>query len=238
MSGSSKKKYRHEYKYVCDALQNSVLKVRVQGLMSKDSHAENDGAYRIRSLYFDDLEDRCYYENESGIGERDKYRIRIYNGDSSRIMLEKKSKLQGMTLKAACRITEEQCHTFMHGRIPAVSEEMPQIQQQLFEEMQLKCMRPVVIVEYVRYPFVEKNGNVRVTFDENICSSNEIAGFLKKDLVFRPIMAKGQSVLEIKWDEFLPDYLKKQLQLDSLARSSFSKYYLCRKYNIYGGVII
>lgn len=232
------KKYRHEYKYVCDAMQNVIIKVRAQGLLSKDSHVGKDGVYRVRSLYFDGLEDRCYYENESGIGERDKYRIRIYNGDSSRITLEKKSKLQGMTLKTVCRITEEQCHTFMSGRIPVVSEDMPQIQLQLFEEMQLKGMRPVVIVEYVRYPFVEKNGNVRVTFDENICSSNEIAGFLKKDLIFRPIMEKGQSILEIKWDEFLPDYLKKQLQLDSLVRSSFSKYYLCRKYNIYGGVRI
>lgn len=232
----AKRKYRHEYKYVCNALQNAVLKVRVRGIMRKDMHAGSEGAYRIRSLYFDDLDDRCYYENESGIGERDKYRIRIYNGDSSRIALEKKSKLRGMTRKTSCRITEAQCRAFMAGRLPVITEDMNPMQKQLFGEMRQKCMRPVVIVEYVRYPFVEKNGNVRVTFDENISSSNETDKFLDKELIFRPIMEKGQSILEVKWDEFLPDYLKHHMQMDTLSRSSFSKYYLCRKYNTYGGI--
>ncbi len=236
MGRPSEKKYRHEYKYICNALQSAVLKVRVQGLMKRDPHAGIDGAYRIRSLYFDDLEDRCYYENESGIGERDKYRIRIYNSDSSRIMLEKKSKSRGMTLKTSCRITEEECRTFMSARLPIVYEEMPQIKKQLIREMNQKNMHPVVVVEYVRYPFVERNGNVRVTFDENISSSNDIMRFLDENLTFRPIMEKGQHILEVKWDEFLPDYLKQHLQVDSLSRSSFSKYYLCRKYNAYGGV--
>ena len=74
-------KYRHEYKYVCDAMQNAVLKTRARAILKRDEHVGFDGFYRIRSLYFDDLEDRCYYENEGGIGERDKYRIRIYNGN-------------------------------------------------------------------------------------------------------------------------------------------------------------
>ncbi|MDE6184461.1 MAG: VTC domain-containing protein, partial [Lachnospiraceae bacterium] len=95
----AKATYRHEYKYVCNAMENAILKTRAQGILKRDEHAGPDGAYTIRSLYFDDLEDRCYYENESGIGERDKYRIRIYNGDISRITLEKKSKERGMTLK-------------------------------------------------------------------------------------------------------------------------------------------
>lgn len=229
-------KYRHEYKYVSDAMQNAVLKVRAQGILQKDSHAGEDGAYRIRSLYFDDLDDKCYYENESGIGERDKYRIRIYNCDSSRITLEKKSKNRGMTLKTSCRISEEICRKLMSGQAIIVTEEMPEKQKGLLREMQHKNMRPVVIVEYVRYPFVCANGNVRITFDEAISSSNDIAGFLKPDIGFRPIMEKGKGILEVKWDEFIPDYIKKQMQLDSLQWSSFSKYYLCRKYNTYGGI--
>lgn len=236
MGKPSEKKYRHEYKYICSATQNAVLKMRVQGIMRRDAHAGADGAYKIRSLYFDDLNDRCYYENESGIGERDKYRIRIYNGDSSRITLEKKGKLRGMTLKTSCRLTEQECRAYMAGRYPAIESDMPQIKQQLLTEMKHKCMRPVVIVEYVRYPFVEKNGNVRVTFDENISSSNDIGNFLNMNISVRPIMEKGQSILEVKWDEFLPDYLKNHMQTDSLLRSSFSKYYLCRKYNAYGGI--
>ncbi len=229
-------KYRHEYKYVCDAMQNAVLKTRARAILKRDEHVGFDGFYRIRSLYFDDLEDRCYYENEGGIGERDKYRVRIYNGNISRITLEKKSKVRGMTLKIQNRISREQCRQLMAGMIPLVSEDMTDCLKQLLTEMRMKNMRPKVIVEYVRCPFVERNGNVRITFDEAISSSNEIGRFLEQELILRPVMERGWGVLEVKWDEYLPDYIKNALQLGTLSWSSFSKYYLCRRYNVYGGI--
>lgn len=236
--GYAGSKCRHEYKYVCNAVQRAVLKTRAQGILERDEHAGKDGSYRIRSLYFDDLEDTCYYENESGIGERDKYRIRIYNRDCSRITLEKKSKTRGMTLKSSSQITKEQCRQIMAGtRIP-ITEEMNDILKQILAEMYMKNLRPKVIVEYVRYPFTGKNGNVRITFDEGISSSNNLKGFLEQDISLRPIMECGRGILEVKWDEYLPDYIKNTMQLDSLLWSSFSKYYLCRRYNVYGGVRI
>ncbi len=231
-------KYRHEYKYLTDAMQNAVLKCRVKMLLSSDNHADGSGSYRVRSLYFDSPQDECYYENESGIGERDKYRIRIYNGDPSRIALEKKSKSRQMTLKQSCFIGEDTCRQMMEGKAVRITSDMQEMQRRLLSEIQMKAMRPAVIVEYVRYPFVERNGNVRVTFDEQIGSSNEISAFLEKRLSLRPILEKGMSVLEVKWDEFLPDYIKNHIQLDTLQWCSFSKYYLCRKYNTYGGIRI
>lgn len=229
-------KYRHEYKYVCNAMENAILKTRAAGILERDAHAGADGAYRIRSLYFDDLEDRCYYENESGIGERDKYRIRIYNQDASRITLEKKSKVRGMTQKVSAQISTEQCRQLMAGVIPSITQDMVESLKRLFLQMQKKNMRPKVIVEYVRYPFTSQNGNVRVTFDEAISSSNELGRFLERNLVLRPVMECGRGILEVKWDEYLPDYIKNAMQLDTLLWSSFSKYYLCRRFNIYGGI--
>ncbi len=96
-------------------------------------------------------------------------------------------------------------------------------------------MRPKVIVEYIRTPFVNKLGNIRITFDEAINSSDNTNNFLEQNIPVRPIMEKGQGILEVKWDEFLPNYIKDTLQLDSLKWNSFSKYYLCRKYNTHGG---
>ena len=43
-------KYRHEYKYICNAAQNAILKVRAQGLLKIDEHAGSSGAYTIRRL--------------------------------------------------------------------------------------------------------------------------------------------------------------------------------------------
>ena len=229
-------KYRHEYKYLCDAMQNAVLKTRVRMLLKQDPHTAGTGSYRVRSLYFDSTEDSCYYDSENGIGERDKYRLRIYNENAAYIVLEKKSKSRQMTKKQSCRIDESICRRLMAGQNVTIRNDMPKEEKKLLTELQTKSLRPVVIVEYLRYPYVDKNGNVRITFDENICSSNESTSFLESRISVRPVLEKGISVLEVKWDEFLPDYIRNQMQLNSLQWSSFSKYYLCRKYNIFGGI--
>ena len=80
-------KYRHEDKYLCDSMQNAVLKTRAGVILKRDGHSSKTGCYRVRSLYFDTMQDTCYYENENGVGERDKYRIRIYNADAGTIFL-------------------------------------------------------------------------------------------------------------------------------------------------------
>ena len=45
-------------------------------------------------------------------------------------------------------------------------------------------------------------------------------------------MEGGQNILEIKFDKFIPDYIYKNLQLDDLQQTAFSKYYLCRKFSL------
>ena len=87
-------------------------------------------------------------------------------------------------------------------------------------------------MEYDRTPWVYRTGNVRVTFDENIRSSGQTEAFLEQDFLRRPIMPAGQHVLEVKYDDFLPDYIRQVLQIGVLSRTSFSKYYLCRRYTI------
>lgn len=228
--------YRHEYKYRIDAGQKSVLKLRAQGTLEPDAHAGADGEYLIRSLYFDSPDDDCFYENENGDDPREKYRIRFYNCDSSRISLECKAKRRGMTRKTSCPITRGQCGQFMAGEIPEPDAEISPDQAAMFTRMRLKSLRPVVIVQYTRMPFVCGAGNVRVTFDDGIASSNDIAGFLQPEIPLRSVLGTGESILEVKWDELLPSYISRQMALDSLQWTSFSKYYLCRKYNCYGGV--
>lgn len=228
--------YRHEYKYMIDERQKAVLQLRAQGVMERDSHAGADGEYLIRSLYFDSSDDTCFYENENGDDPREKYRIRFYNCDTSRISLECKAKVRGMTKKNACPVTLEQCRQFMAGGIPEPEGEVSQKQAAMFGQMRQRTLRPVVIVQYTRTPFVCVAGNVRVTFDDSISSSNDIAGFLQPEIPLRSVLGTGESILEVKWDELLPSYISGQLALDSLQWTSFSKYYLCRKYNCYGGV--
>lgn len=216
-------------------MQEQLVLLKLQGLLQKDKHVGPEGYYLIRSLYFDDYYDSCYFENESGTDPRAKYRIRYYNHDTSRISLEKKIKQRGMTQKQTCLLTVEECKSMMRGKIPQVTENMPMMKQKLLIEMQMKHMIPKVIVSYERIPFVYEIGNVRITIDRNISASAEVQAFLDETFQTRPIMAKGQQILEIKWDEILPSYIKKCLTLDSLQWTTFSKYYQCRKYNTDGG---
>ena len=125
----------------------------------------------------------------------------------------------------------------MQGEIPEPEEtDEGQAQAAMFHQMRIRNLRPVVIVQYMRTPFISQAGNVRVTYDEAVASSDDIDGFFEPDIPFRSILPVGCSILEVKWDELLAAYIKEQLELGSLQWSSFSKYYLCRKYNSHGGV--
>ena len=227
----SAKRFRHEYKYMINTKQEGLLQSKVAGAMQRDPHVREDGTYLIRSVYFDDLYDTCLFENQCGSDPRSKFRIRYYNFDTGRISLEKKSKVRGMCLKNACRLTVEECETFLRGEIPAVTEEMPAEKQKLLTEMRLRGLLPKVIVTYERVPFIYSGGNVRVTFDRKISSSTELDRFLSGDYSARPILPCGESILEVKWDEILPRHLKDVLRLEGLHWTAFSKYFMCRVYH-------
>ena len=226
--------YRNEIKYLASETQLVLLENRIRNLIQPDRHAGADGTYQIRSLYFDDFENTYYRENEMGTDPREKFRIRIYNGDPGRISLELKKKQHSMTQKLSCLLTEEQCRELMAGRPLPADPSYPPVLQKMNLLMKTRLLKPKVIVEYDRTPFVEKLGNTRVTFDRNIRSSNAVASFLEKRVPARPIMPAGKQILEVKYDEFLPDYLYRNLQLSHLRQTTFSKYYLCRRYSLSG----
>ena len=196
--------YRNELKYVVTEAELTLLENRIRSLIRLDRHAGADGTYQIRSLYFDDLENTCYQENEMGTDPREKFRIRIYNGSADRISLELKKKQHSMTQKLSCLLTEEQCRELMAGRPLPFDASYPPVLQKLNLLMRTRLMRPKVIVEYDRTPFVEKLGNTRVTLDRNIRSSNAVLSFLEKEIPGRPVMPAGRQILEVKYDEFLP----------------------------------
>lgn len=225
------KRYRHEYKYIINPRQKSILELKAVGILELDKHALHQGMYTVRSLYFDDYADSCYYENQNGVDPRSKFRVRYYDNNLESISLEKKSKCQGMTLKESCQISVEECSMLIEGKYVKVTENMPATKKKLFLEMQKRMMQPKVIVTYDRIPFVYSAGNVRVTFDQNISASNEIDNFLKLEYRKRPVLDAERSVLEVKWDELLPLHIKEIMQLDTLQWSNFSKYYICRQYN-------
>lgn len=226
-------KYRHELKYVISEAQFLLLKSRIQHMMQLDPHVSDSGIYNIRSLYFDDYCNSCYHENENGTDPREKMRIRIYNHSSDRILLECKRKEKGKVLKKACLLSEEQTEKLIRGEILNLTEQQPLLEKMLLQ-MRVRLFKPVTIVEYERTPYIHPNGNVRVTFDTEISSSDEISGFLHDWIPKRPIMPSGWHLMEVKFDEYLPDYIYRALNLDILQQTAYSKYCMCRRYALKG----
>ena len=228
-------KYRHELKYQCSEAQLAIIKSRVQSIMKYDSHT-TDGRYTIRSMYFDSIDNKCYYDNENGTDPREKFRIRIYNADDSRISLECKRKEHGKTFKTSCLLSTDDYNKIMAGGDLSSFSDKPEVLRKFTLLLKDELYRPAVIVEYDRTPFIYQIGNVRVTLDKNIRSSDDFESFFEKNLATREILPQGQHLLEVKYDELLPDYIKEVLELGNLQQSTFSKYYLCRKYSM-GGIL-
>ncbi len=224
--------YRHEFKYLCSYGQLKVLEARLRGLVTLDAHVGEDGAYNIRSLYFDDCYDTCLRENEAGTDPREKFRIRIYNHQKERISLELKKKVRGKTQKLSCPLTERECRVLMAGEELPLHEETPALLRKLCLLRKTRRMAPKVIVEYRRVPYVYPLGNVRITMDENISSSGRTDLFLEEEIPLRPVLMAGQHILEVKYDEYLPDYIYRTVQTENLRPTAFSKYYLCRKFHL------
>ena len=64
---------RHEYKHIINYGDYLALKSRLSIFMQTDKHSI-DGQYKIRSIYFDDMNDSCYQDKINGVNKRSKYR--------------------------------------------------------------------------------------------------------------------------------------------------------------------
>ena len=220
-------KYRHEYKHEISLGDMLVLRSRLSAVMKRDSHA-TDGKYFIRSLYFDNAQDKALMEKINGINNREKFRIRYYNHDTSVIHLEKKSKINGLCLKESVFLTKEEAQAVAQGDCGWLLGSGEPLLQELYSKMSVQGLRPKTIVDYEREPFVFDAGNVRVTLDYNIRTGLNCTDFLNPDCITVP--AGDTIILEVKWDEYLPNVIRDAIQLPACRTGSYSKYAVCRIY--------
>ena len=95
--------------------------------------------------------------------------------------------------------------------------------------MQMKCYRPKTIVEYRRKAFVAKENRIRVTFDSEIVSTESSFDLFSRNLVMNPVMDRSMVVLEVKYNGFLLEYIKRMINTVDKAEFSVSKYCLARQ---------
>ena len=218
-------KFRHEYKHSITPADMVTLRMRLSAVMQHDSFTVG-GKYFIRSLYFDNIFDKALLEKLNGVNQREKFRIRYYNGDTSFIRLEKKAKFGGLSSKLSAPLTYGQANLLARG-IP-VRDSKNELINELAFKMDTQLLKPKTIVDYSREAFVYPVGNVRVTLDCNIRTGMDPTELLDPNCVTVPT---GEDIiLEVKWDEYLPSAIEQAVQLGSRQTSSFTKYAACRIY--------
>lgn len=221
--------FRHEWKHEITAYDRFILRERLRAVCRTDPHAI-DGKYEIRSLYFDNIDDMALREKLDGVSVREKFRIRYYNGDKTFIHLEKKSKFNALGTKEQALLTAAEAQAIVDGDVGWMNDSGRPLVQQLYAKMTIQGLRPKVIVDYTREPFIFEPGNVRVTFDYNIRTGLKSVDFLEPDCVTIPVM-DDPIILEVKWDGFLPSIIRDAVQLEGRRTGAYSKYAACRMYD-------
>lgn len=219
--------FRHEWKHEISYLDMLALRQRLRAVAQADQHATG-GKYLIRSLYFDNPSDKALRDKLDGVSRREKFRIRYYNGDTSLIHLEKKSKLGGLGCKAQAELTAAQAQQIVDGDLAWMPDSGEPLVRELYTKMRTELLRPRTIVDYTREPFVYPPGNVRVTLDYDIRTGLRCTDFLKPGVTIPA--GDAPIILEVKWDAFLPSIIRDAVQLEGRRVSAFSKYAQCRIY--------
>lgn len=218
--------FRHELKFLISEAEEKALQERWKPIISYDKHA-GPGGYTIRSLYFDDYYEAALYDKLAGVNERQKYRIRIYDGRDDVIRLERKEKVGQYINKTGASLTLRELESLFCGNTSEFLSRSEKLCQDFYLEIVTNGLHPVVLVDYERVPFVFPYGDVRVTFDEHVRAGAFAGDLFDMDTPAYEVLPPGVCILEVKFTEYLPDVVRDLLPTSDAARVAASKYVMC-----------
>jgi hypothetical protein len=225
---------RLEAKYFISQADCRAMSEALDNALERDSHDRGKG-YFIRSLYFDSLENRAFEEKMAGIERRKKFRLRLYDFDSNKVKLEVKSKFNSSIFKESMWISKKHALELQKGSCDVLLDYENALARKVFAEFTHYCYSPVVVVDYVREAFLWPFNNVRVTFDQGLKSNSIDLNMFDKGIFMKPLISQNLAVLEVKFDHFLPEWLKSLIRMRS-CNSAISKYCVGRLDNKIGWV--
>lgn len=219
---------RNEKKFLLNIAEFIQTSHCFEKVLIQDPHNGVHG-YKVRSLYFDTVNDRDLMEKQDGVEVRRKIRLRIYNPTDEFAMLEMKQKQGNQQLKRSLVMPREDAIALTKGEYSCLLSYKESFAQECYALMQYRCYRPKTIVEYNRKAFIAKENKIRITFDHNIIATESCFDLFSTDLLMNPVMDKSAVVLEVKYNGFLLSYIKQLLDRVDKSELSVSKYYLARQ---------
>lgn len=219
-------RFRNEWKYLISQKEYDLIRRRLEEFLLRDRHA-NGGTYMIRSLYFDDYWNNCYEEKIMGVFLRKKYRIRIYNCSDELICLERKCKQGSYIHKDSAKLSREEYDCIINGDYTCLLRSNQQLCREFWYECTANLMRPKVIVDYDREPFVMEEGTVRITFDTHLRAASPGMDLFSENIPTFEVLKPESLVMEVKFTEYCPRLIQDLLPSEGHEFSAISKYTLC-----------
>lgn len=219
---------RKEKKYLLDSVEVSRLCHRMDLLLHRDEHAGPNG-YQVRSLYFDSIYDRDYFDKADSIEIRKKIRLRTYDPSSDFALLEMKQKQNDSQLKRSLKVKREDAIELTKGNYSSLLSYKEDFALECYSIMQSDLYKPKTIVEYNRIPYVVSENNIRITLDSRIEATESNYDLFDEKLNMNPVMDRTYTVLEVKYNGFLLSYIQQILNEVDKSEITVSKYVLARQ---------
>jgi len=229
-------RYRHELKYIISTFDHALIRDRMRQIATIDRNADDDGTYAVTSLYFDDCQSSAELETLDGVDDRSKYRVRTYHHEPEPMTVEIKEKLGHAVRKRSFGITPSEYGKLVRGDGAFLLRREEEAAREFYLQLAQRRLRPRVVIDYRREAYVLPYGNIRITFDRELSAwgnhrgdmtPDGLAGRLRRGAPARPALDNETLILEVKYDDYLPDHVRRALQLGGRTRVSVSKYLLC-----------
>ena len=222
------KTLRNELKYYIHKKDYEIITRVLSIALKKDKHTNRQGCYFIRSLYFDTLDNKSFHEKVDGVPFRKKYRLRIYDLNSEKVKFEIKSKVHDKVLKETAFISKEDSLEVIKGNYDVLLKYKDSVLNQIFIAFKKEKYKPVVIIDYMREAYVQDFNDIRITFDHLLSRDVSDLNLFKEKNNPKALLTDGSLIMEVKFNHFLPDWIKDLLQRISSTRSAISKFCISR----------
>lgn len=222
---------RHELKYFITYDEYIILRNRLKHILKSDPNHPKGEGYFIRSLYFDTLQNKHFWEKQAGIETRRKLRLRIYSLKDKKVKFEIKNKFNNLIFKETAIITKEHANKIQKGDFEILLKYKNPILNKIYHILKNERFIPIALIDYIREAYYYDLNNIRITFDKLISTNATNLNLSSPNTFHKKITTPKQIIMEVKYNKFLPKFIKNAIQVPRFTRESISKYCLGRLTN-------
>ncbi|MFX1371977.1 MAG: VTC domain-containing protein [Promethearchaeota archaeon] len=222
-------------KYQISLKERDNLLRYIQPFIRLDPYVQNSYDYEVRSLYFDSNFQHSFLEKENGIGIRKKLRIRFYpnftRDHQDFAFIEIKKKFNENVAKRRIYVPLENALNILNSNHKVAKSFYENASTQdkgtlkeiwfLYKKYNLK---PVCIVSYKRQAYQSRfEKTFRITLDTNVKVRNHNLN-LKIGGGSKFIVPQRICIMEVKFNNFIPNWAIKIIQKNDCIQYKISKF--------------